>query len=148
MPRLPTLSMVLLLAACGQQEDANPAASNEAMPAPAAEAAPATPALEGAWQVTKIDGRPIEAGTAATFGGGKVGMAAGCNRRGWNFTQKRNIVSFAPNPSASTNCDNLPTVDQERAFQAIDRATIAIFGNEGREATLSGDGGNITLARR
>ena len=148
MPRFLTISALLLVAGCGQQRDSAPAASNEVSKAPAADAAPVTPVLDGRWQVTKIDGSPIEAGTAATFGSGKVTVAAGCNRRGWTFSQKRNIVSFANDPTASALCENVPDVDQERAFMAIERATIAIFAKDGREATLSGDGGNITLARR
>ena len=148
MSRFLTIFALLLLPACGQQKDASPAPSNEAKPATAAEVAPPTPALEGAWDVTKIDGRPIEARTAATFAGGKLRVAAGCNGRGWTYTQKKNIVSFATNPAGSSNCGDLPNVDQERAFQAIERATIAIFDKEGREVTMSGDGGNVSLVRR
>ena len=65
-----------------------------------------------------------------------------------HISNSRNIVSFASSAGASANCGNLPNLDQERAFHAIDRATMAIFDKQGREATLSGDGGNITLARR
>ena len=150
MPRFLSISALLLVAACGPQENEGPAESNEAAQAPKSESTPATPILQGVWQLAKIDGRPVEGGasTVATFKDGRLRVAAGCNGRGWTFTQKRNIVSFAGIPGTSTNCGALPTVDQERAIHAIDRATIAVFDKEGREATLSGDGGNITLARR
>ncbi|MCL6741521.1 META domain-containing protein [Sphingomonas sp. RB56-2] len=150
MSRFMTICALLLVAACGRQENESPAASNEVGQTPRAEPAPATPMLEGAWRLAKIDGTPVEGGSSAvaTFENGRLRVAAGCNGRGWTFTQKRNIVSFAGLAGASSNCGSLPTVDQERAFHAIDRATIALFDQEGREATLSGDGGNITLSRR
>ena len=149
MPRFLTIAPLLLVAACGQQKDRT-AASNEAAAAPAEQVAkPAVPALEGEWQVATLRGRPIEGpALVARFGQGKVRVAAGCNRRAWTFTQNRNIVSFAADPSGSVNCESSPTVAQESAFGAIDRATMAIFSNGGREASLSGDGGTITLARR
>ena len=142
-----TIASLLLVAGCGQQPESKTDA-NEPAKAPAAEAPAPTPVLEGAWQVTKIDGSPMEAPTAATFASGKLRVAAGCNGRGWTYTQKKNIVSFATNPNGSSNCGDLPNVDQERAFQAIERATIAIFDKSGGEVTLSGDGGNVSLARR
>ena len=150
MPRFLSFAALLLVAGCGQQSDSNSAPSNDAAAAPVAEAVPLTPMLDGQWQVTKVDGRPLDAGSAmvATFAGGKVGVAAGCSRRAWSFTQKRNIVSFAADPAGSANCQSPPTSDQETAFLAIDRTTMAIFDREGREASLSGDGGNITLTRR
>ena len=148
MPRFLSIAALLLAAGCGQQSNSAP--SNDAKGEPVAEAAPATPALDGQWQVTKVDGRPLDPGSAmiATIADGKVRVAAGCSRRAWSFTQKRNIVSFAADPGGSANCQSPPTSDQETAFLAIDRTTMAIFDQEGREASLSGDGGNITLARR
>jgi hypothetical protein len=150
MPRFLNIAALLLVAGCGQQSGSNPAPSNDIEAAPVAEAVAATPALAGEWQVTKLDGRALEAGSAmaVTFSDGKARIVAGCSRRAWTFTQKRNIVGFAANPAGSSNCQSPPTAEQEAAFQALDRATIAIFDKEGREASLSGDGGNITLARR
>ena len=149
MPRFVTVAALLLVAACGQQEE-TASAANEAAAAAAEQAAkPAVPALEGEWRVSTLRGRPIEGSAlVATFGGGKVRVAAGCNRRAWTFTQKRNIVSFAADPGGSVNCESSPTIPQEATFEAIDRATMAVFSNEGREASLSGDGGTITLAKR
>ena len=84
----------------------------------------------------------------ATFGDGKVRTTAGCTRRSWTFTQNRNIVAFTADPGASANCEVAPDGDQEAAIHALDRATIAIFDKNGSEASLSGNGGNITLVRR
>ena len=145
MPRFPTIVALLLVAGCTQQREAG-TSNEQATATPPVEAA-AVPELAGKWQVTKVDGRPIAPAIAAAFEGGRVRITAGCTRRAWTFTQKRNIVSFAANPGGSANCEVPPTVKQEEAFQALDRATIAIFAKEGREASLSGDGGNVTLVR-
>lgn len=144
MPRFSTIAALLLVAGCTQQKEAG--TSNEQAASKPAEA-PAVPELAGNWQVTKVDGRPIAPAMAAVFEGGRVRITAGCTRRAWTFTQKRNIVSFAADPGGSANCEVPPTLKQEEAFQALDRATIAIFGKQGREASLSGDGGNVTLVR-
>ena len=144
MPRFPTFAVLLLVAGCTQQKEAG--TSNEQAPARPAEA-PAVPELAGNWQVTKVDGSPIAPAMAAAFEGGRVRITAGCTRRAWTFTQKRNIVSFAADPGGSANCETPPGSKQEAAFHALDRATIAIFDKQGREASLSGNGGNVTLVR-
>ena len=151
MPRFLSIAALLLVAGCGHQDDSSPASHNGAKSAPAAESEkPAVPALNGEWQLAKIRGRPVEPGSAmvASFQGSKVRVTASCNRRAWTFTQNRNIVSFAADPDGSGNCERSTTVGQESAFQAIDRATIAIFDKDGRELTLSGDGGSVALERR
>lgn len=145
MSRFVIVTSLLLAAGCTQQGKTS-TSNEDAMARPLAEPA-AVPALDGEWQVTKVDGRPIAPAMTAAFEGGRVRITAGCARRAWTFTQKRNIVSFAANPGGSANCEVPPTVKQEEAFQALDRATIAIFAKEGREASLSGDGGNVTLVR-
>ena len=139
--------LLLLAAGCTERAEPNAAQANDAAAPAAKPAEAAVPDLNGSWQVTEVDGRPV-ASMAVTLGAGKARIAAGCNYRAWSFTQDRNIVSFTANPAGSSNCASSPNVDQESAFQAIDRATIAIFAKQGREASLSGDGGNVTLARR
>lgn len=84
----------------------------------------------------------------ATFQGGRVSLSSGCLRRAWTYTQKKNVVSFATDPSGSANCGGPPSGDQETAYAALEKASIVIFGKEGKEAGLSGTGGNLTLARR
>src|SRR5262245_22531840 len=98
MPRFLTIAALLLVTGCTQPADRNAEVANDA--ANIAEPAPATvPQLEGQWQLTKVDGRPIDGSpVVATFGDGKVRAAAGCMRRAWTFTQKRNVVSFAADP--------------------------------------------------
>ena len=153
MKRTPILAALLLVAGCSQQEQ-QAAPSNEgndnaaAQQAPAAEAS--VPTLEGQWAVTAIDGAPISAGSAltASFTAGKAVMSSGCLRRGWTYTQKRNVVSFANDPSSSANCGGGPSGQQESAYIALEQASIAIFNKEGKEASLSGTGGNLTLQRR
>jgi len=154
MPRLLTVAALLLVCGCGQQtgstattSNETAANSNETAAAPAATAAPEVPALDGEWQVTKLDGRP-GGSSVVTFAGGKVRIVAGCTRRAWSFTQKRNIINLAADPGGSANCESPPSVQQEAMIHALDRATMAIFDQQGREATLSGSGGNITLERR
>jgi hypothetical protein len=151
MYRTLTIATLLLAAACGQQESAPPAANEAAETAAAPDAPKAVPLLEGEWQVTAIDGKPVEAGSAmtASFGGGKASIAAGCIRRAWTYTQKGNIVSFATDPGGSANCGgNTPDASQETASAVLDKAAMAIFSNEGKQASLSGTGGNLTLERR
>ena len=150
--RVLTSVALLLVAGCSQQqaEKAEATANEAAANRPADTAKPEVPALDGQWQLSKIDGRPLDRGssTVASFGGGKLSITAGCSRRAWTFTQKRNIVAFTADPGGISNCQSPPNVDQEAAIHALDRATMAIFTNEGREANLSGDGGNVTLVRR
>ena len=147
MPRILTLAALLLVAGCRQQTDQNGTMANEAgeaLQAPAVE----VPSLNGAWKLTEVDGRPIDGGsTVATFADGALRIVAGCSRRAWTFTHQRNIVSFAADPGGSANCESPPTSRQDAAFRAVDRATMAIFDPDGREANLSGGGGNVTLER-
>ena len=139
----------LSLAACNQQ-DGTPQPANDSTAAP--EAKPAeTPKLDGDWQVAALDGKPVGAGSAMTvsFASGKASISAGCVRRAFTYTQKRNVVSFAANPAGSSNCEGRGTnAEQATAADALQQASIVIFGQDGTEANLSGTGGNLTLRRR
>ena len=140
----------LLLACACSQKQANPEPSNETALMNEAARLEAVPSLTGQWQVTAVDGKPVDAGSAmtATFANGKLQVASGCLRRAWNYTQKRNMVSFSPDPGGSSNCGAPPNAEQENAYAALELATMAIFTREGAEAGLSGNGGNLTLQRR
>ena len=150
--RTPIVASLLLASACSQQDKAA-APSNEVNEAAAAERAPAdaktVPSLEGPWSVAAIDGRPVSSGSmSATFKGRTAVIAAGCIRRAWTYTQKGNIVSFATDPGGSANCGGGTSGEQESAFAALEKTSIAIFNKDGSEASLSGTGGNLTLQRR
>ena len=149
MNRALTLAALLCLAACSQQQ---PAPANEAESAPAGQVAEkAVPSLEGSWDVTAIDGRPVDASSAmvASFSGGNAIVASGCLRRAWTYRQNKNVVTFAAYPGGSANCQGRgTTAQQETAYAALQEANIAIFGKDGSEASLSGTGGNLTLQRR
>jgi len=150
MTRMMAAAALLLVAACGQHEDHNVAA-NEAAEAPAAPAAAdSVPSLDGQWRVASIDGKPVgESSMTASFADGKASIAAGCVRRGLTYTQKRNVVSFTIDPGGSANCEGRGTsAEHEAAYAALQGASIAIFGKEGKEANLSGTGGNLALERR
>lgn len=137
------------LAACGQQESPPPEA-NENVPAPAVEAA-ATPELAGEWVVAALDGKPVAQGSAmsASFAGERGNISQGCIRRAFTYTQKRNVVSFAPDPGGSANCEGQGASAQlATAADAAQQASIVIFSKDGNEANLSGTGGNLTLRRR
>src|SRR4029453_1052931 len=132
--RVLTSVALLLVAGCSQQAAKSEATENVAaatMPADAAK--PEVPVLDGEWQLSKNDGRPAAAGssTVASFGGGKLSITAGCSRRAWTFTQKRNIVAFTADPGGSTNCENPPNGEQEAAITALDRATRARLAKKG-----------------
>ena len=151
MTRIIAVAAILLVAACGQQEE-RPAAANEVTDTSAAPpAADNVPSLEGEWHVASIDGKPVSSGSAltASFAGGNASIASGCVRRGLTYTQKRNVISFAADPGGSSNCEGRGTsAEHEAAYAALQGASIAIFGKEGREANLSGAGGNLALERR
>ena len=149
MTRKLAVATLLFVAACGQQAQ-QPAPANEAAEAPAAEpAADSVPSLDGQWRVAAIDGKPTSERLAVSFASGKAGIASGCVRRGLTYTQKRNVVSFAEDPGGSANCEGRGTsAEHESAYAALQGASIAIFGKEGKEATLSGTGGNLALERR
>ena len=152
MKRTLIIAAMLFAAGCSQQEQQAP--SNESNESAAAQQAPtskaAVPTLEGQWAVTAIDGAPISAGSAmiAAFAAGKATISAGCLRRGWTYTQERNTVSFTNDPGSSANCGGGPSGEQESAYIALEQASITIFNKEGKEASLSGTGGNLTLQRR
>ena len=149
MTRVVPLVLFALVAGCNQQQPAAPSA-NDAAAAPAAPAAkPAVPSLKGNWRVTAIGGQPV-AGTAmaAAIGDSRASVSAGCLRRSWTYTQDRNLVAFTGAPGGSSNCGRSPTAEEESAFGALGDANLTIFAKGGREATLSGTGGTLTLERR
>lgn len=138
----------LMLAACNQAEEAPAPVQNE--PAEAAAPAVDVPSLEGSWKVTMSEGRDASPmGMTASFAGGNAILSTGCFRRGWTYTQKRNAVTFTTSPSGSSNCGgSRPGAAEEGAFAALAESNIAIFAKEGKEATLSGTAGTLTLERR
>lgn len=150
MSRILTIAALLCVGACSQQGSAPPAANETASTTSIPAADEAVPELEGQWSIGALDGKPIGAASAmtASFQAGKVSVSSGCLRRAWTYTQKKNIVSFISDPSGSANCGGPPSGDQETAYAALEKASIVIFAKEGREASLSGAGGNLTLVRR
>ena len=147
MTRILAVALSLSLVACSTQKGETPVA-NDIAAEPVAE--DSVPSLEGNWAVKSIDGRPVSGSAmTASFAGDKVSIASGCVRRGLTYTQKRNVVSFAADPGASSNCEGRGTsAEHETAYAALEGASIAIFDQKGAEANLSGTGGNLTLKRR
>ena len=148
MTRILPLASFLLLTGCGQEQAAAPSNDTaQAAPEPAAKAA--VPSLEGEWRVAAITGAPTT-GTAitASLGSGRASISAGCLRRAWTYTQDRNLVAFTGAPGSGSNCGRSPSAEEETAFGAVGDANLAIFAKDGREATLSGTGGTLTLERR
>ena len=150
MTRYLPLALLMLLAACGEQDRNAPPSANEVAPPAEAAAKPDVPSLEGSWQVTVIDGveaRPL--GMTATLGGGSAILSTGCFRRSWTYSQKGNMVDFTASPSGSANCGGqTPGAQEETAFAALEDVNIAIFSQQGKRADLSGTGGSLTLERR
>jgi hypothetical protein len=158
MKRALTIAALLLAAACKQQ-GAVPAAADESggnteNPANAPVSAPleaegAVPSLAGDWRVAALDGRPMGASVTASFQADKASLSSGCFRRSWIYTQKRNVVTFAANPAGSANCGGgVPGDDMQAAEDALGKANMAIFSDDGSEAKLSGYGGGLKLERR
>ena len=150
MTRLLPIAALLLVVACEKPESSAAPNSDNATATPAAPTATADiPSLEGNWRVTMIEGQDAVAlGMTAAMAGGKASLSTGCLRRAWTYTQNRNVVAFIASPGASTNCGRSPSGDEETAYTAINDANIAIFGKDGKEASLSGTGGTLTLQRR
>jgi len=147
--RIFAIAGLLLVASCGQQnESAAPQPKNEAAAAPSPAAQ--VPPLEGNWKVASLGGVPDAAsvGMTASFGNGSATIARGCLKRAWTYTQKRNIVAFTSSPGGSSNCGSAPGGAEEAAYAALGEANIVVFSKEGREASLSGTGGTLTLERR
>ena len=149
MTRVVPLVLFALVASCNQQQPAAPPANDAAAVPAAPTAKPAVPPLKGNWSVTAIGGQPV-AGTAmaAAIGDSDASISAGCLRRSWTYTQDRNLVAFTGAPGGSSNCGHSPSAEEETAFGALGDANLAIFAEDGREATLSGTGGTMTLERR
>ena len=150
MKNLLPMFALLLIAACDKQDSGVAPSANEAEAAPAEPSAAAEiPSLEGQWKVSMIGGRDVAAlGMTAVLSGGKATISTGCFRRAWTYTQKRNVVAFTAAPSGSSNCAGQPSSDEESAHSAISDANMAIFAKGGKEVSLSGSGGMLTLERR
>ena len=159
MNRALAIAALMFVAACSQQ-DKTPAAGNvstdtaeatsDNAPAASLDAGNAVPTLAGEWRVAAVNGKPAGASAvAASFQDGKASLASGCFRRAWSYTQKRNVVAFSANPGGSANCGGeVPSEIMQSAEGALGDATMAIFTDNGSEASLSGYGGIIKLERR
>lgn len=143
-----SIAAMLMLAACQQQEA--PPSNEAAATQPAAPAPAAIPSLEGEWRVTMIGGDPNAAGPGmtASFGDGMARLSTGCLRRAWTYSQKRNSLTFTSSPGGSSNCGGSPGPGEDAAYAAVDGANIGLFEDDGKQVTLSGTGGTITLERR
>lgn len=148
MTRIAPIAALLILAACGKQETPTLQA-NEATEA--AKAPAEVPSLEGSWTVSRIGGVADAAalGMTASVTPDSLTLSSGCFRRAWTYTQNRNVVAFKSSPGGSSNCGgNAPGASAEAAYVVLDDANIAVFSRDGREASLSGTGGTLTLERR
>jgi hypothetical protein len=149
MIRMVSIAVLMMLAACGSQGNPVPAQANET--AEPVKTPAEVPSLQGGWAVTRIAG-VADAGslgmTAAVTKDSAI-LSAGCFRRAWTYTQNRNVVAFTPSPAGSSNCGGgSPSAGAETAYAALTDANIAIFSKDGKEASLSGPGGSLTLERR
>jgi hypothetical protein len=147
MTRILPIVACLLVAACEKPE--SPAVPNSEKAEAPVGAPTEIPMLEGNWRVAMIDGQDAASlGMTAATAGGKASLSTGCLRRAWTYTQKRNVVAFTASPGESTNCGRSPSGTEEAAYAAINDANMAIFDKDGREVSLSGTGGMLTLQRR
>jgi hypothetical protein len=148
MIRTVPIAILLALAACGERETPPPQVNQSAEPA---KVATEVPSLEGSWSVNRIGGVP-EAGSlgmTAAVTKDSFTLSVGCFRRAWTYTQNRNVVAFKSSPGGSSNCGGSPPgAAAETAYAVLDDANIAVFSKDGREASLSGAGGTLTLERR
>jgi len=149
MTRILPIAALLLIAACDKPDSGVAQNPDKAADTRAAPAAAKIPSLEGSWRVTMIGGQDATTlGMTAAMAGGRASLSTGCLRRAWTYTQNRNVVAFTASPGESSNCGRSPSGDEEAAYAAINDANMAIFGKDGKEASLSGTGGTLTLQRR
>ena len=151
MYRACAIALLLLTAGCNAREEAAPAKNEAAAGEVAAPAAVKTPSLKGSWKVTSIGGVPDAAalGMTAAFTDETITLSTGCIRRAWTYTQKRNVVAFTASPGGSSNCGGgSPAAGAESAYAAVSDANMVVFSNEGKQASLSGTGGTLTMERR
>ena len=144
---IPTAAL-LVLAACGQEESQAPRQANEVAEA---QVPSEVPSLEGNWAVTRVGGvlDAAKLGMTAAITKDSVTLSTGCLRRAWTYSQNRNVVAFTASPGGSSNCGGgSPSAGAETAYAALTEANIAIFSKDGKEASLSGTGGSLTLERR
>ena len=148
MIRIVPIAMLMALAACGEREAPPPPVNETAEPA---KVATEVPSLEGSWSVVRIGGVPEAGplGMTAAVTKGSFTLSVGCFRRAWTYTQNRNVVGFKSSPVGSSNCGgSAPGAAAETAYAVLDDANIAVFAKDGKEASLSGTGGTLTLERR
>ena len=148
MIRIVPIAMLMALAACGEREAPPPPVNETAEPA---KVATEVPSLEGSWSVVRIGGVPEAGplGMTAAVTKGSFTLSVGCFRRAWTYTQNRNVVTFKSSPGGSSNCGgSAPGAAAETAYAVLDDANIAVFAKDGKEASLSGTGGTLTLERR
>jgi hypothetical protein len=144
------IAFLLLAVACGQREARAPA-TNEVANHESAAAPAEVPSLEGNWTVSRVGGVADAAalGMTAAISKDSVTLSTGCLKRAWTYTQNRNVVAFTSSPGGSSNCGGgSPSAGAETAYAALTEANIAIFSKDGKEASLSGTGGGLTLERR
>jgi heat shock protein HslJ len=102
--------------------------------------------LQGEWQAMTVAGQPVVAGhePTATFGGTEVTGTTGCNSYGGSYTYADGKISFGPLRMTMMACIG-PIGDVEARFtQALDGATTATIGADGR-LTVDGTGGAIVF---
>jgi hypothetical protein len=148
MTRISPIIALLLLAACDRQDSAPP--SNEAAAETPASAVKAeVPSIQGDWRIVRIGPQDAAGlGMAAAFASGNASISTGCLRRAWTYTQDRNLVAFTSSPGGSSNCGRTPNATEETAYAVLDDANIVIFSKDGKEASLSGTGGTLSMERR
>ena len=142
MNRILPLLALLLLSACDSQEAPAPAPTAAKPPAPAPVVKAAVPSLKGQWRLTAP--APLD----LSIGANQATLSSGCLRRGFTFRQDRNKVAFASAPAGSSNCGRTPSVAEETTFAALADENLAVFSKDGRDVSLSGVGGILTLERR
>jgi len=145
------LAALLLSSACQKNDPAARQGQENAAALPPSEAKADVPKLEGKWSVARIAGvaDADTLGMTAAITGDSAILSAGCLRRAWSFKQDRNMVGFTMSPGGSSNCGGqAPGASEETAFAAVSDANIVIFSKDGKEASLSGPGGSVTLTRR
>ena len=151
MYRACTIALLLFAAGCDRETPAAPATNESVADNAAASAQAEVPLLKGNWAVTSIGGVADAAGLGMTASvtSDTITLGTGCIRRAWTYTQKRNLVAFKASPGGSSNCGGTaPSAGAEAAYAAVADANMAVFSKEGRQASLSGTGGTVTMERR
>jgi heat shock protein HslJ len=113
-------------------------------------ATPGATPVEGNWQVTALNGRPVARGTSPSiaFDQGRISGNASCNRFTGNYSFARGRLSAGPLASTKMACLDRARSQQETAILGLLGERLTVSANRQGKLVLTGNRGrSLTLVR-